>query len=89
MAKKSVLMIGLWAVGDLGRLVYYVWVRLPLQFVLGAGLACAMDLVVMIQYMLYKQKSMTIEEVGIDSYPVLLLSAKWQGSDFLQKEQFK
>ncbi len=55
-------MILLWFVGDSGRLMYYVYTDLPLQFILGGVTAVLMDCVVLLQFFFLKDKS--IEDVG-------------------------
>jgi hypothetical protein len=47
-------MIGLWFLGDFGRLLYYVAKNQPYQFVLGGILTVVMDSIVLIQFLLYR-----------------------------------
>jgi hypothetical protein len=55
-------MILLWFIGDSGRLMYYIYADLPVQFILGGGTACIMDCLVLMQFFFMRPQS--IEEVG-------------------------
>lgn len=68
---SSFTMILLWFIGDSGRLMYYIYADLPGQFILGGGIACVMDCVVLLQF--FFMKSRTLEDVG---HPDLVLF--WQ-----------
>lgn len=52
------MMIFLWFVGDSGRLMYYIYADLPVQFIVGGGTACLMDCVVLLQFFFLKSRSL-------------------------------
>lgn len=49
----SLAMIAMWALGDGGKLGFFLWERQPLQFVLCAAVLLSLDLVVLGQFWLY------------------------------------
>ena len=57
-------MILLWFIGDSGRLMYYLYADLPVQFILGGLTACIMDCIVLLQFFFMKNK--TLEDVSVE-----------------------
>lgn len=63
-------MIGLWFLGDFGRLCYYIFAKQPFQFILGGIMTVLMDTVVLLQFFWYKNNDIDeeIDESRIKTY---------------------
>lgn len=51
-------MIGLWFLGDFGRLLYYIYANQAYQFILGGIMTVIMDTAVLGQFFLYKNNDL-------------------------------
>lgn len=54
--------------GDLGRWGYYLYKKLPYQFIAGGGFALFMDILVLLQFCLYRNNGdlEEVEDSGFD-----------------------
>lgn len=71
-------MILLWFIGDTGRLLFYIYAELPLQFIAGGATAGILDVLVLMQYFFWKGKS--IEDVALVTNHSIISKSKFRVS---------